>query len=350
MTQEQIGEFAALSTAVLWTLSALAWTSAGKHVGSLAVGFLRLVLAVGMLMAYGYFRRGLAWPSDAPLRVWQVLGVSGFLGFFVSDLCLFKAFLVIGPRLSLLVTSLTPLMTVLISWVWQGRNLDSQSWLGMAITLAGVLWVVLEQRDGDEHPHSRKTLRYGLFLAFVATVAQSFGMVLAKDGIANYDPAASALIRVFGALIGYFLLITLIRRWRPIVAASRQRKPMLIVLGGTVVGPVVGVSMCMLALQNCHVGVVTTILATIPVMILPFSVYLYGERVSARAIGGAMIAAAGVALLMLPIQSRPRQTTQMSSRCSALPINCRTSATSRSPISSGPPWAVAAWERIRSWP
>ena len=143
-------------------------------------------------------------------------------------------------------------------------------------------------------------MRYGLFLAFVATAVQAVGMVLAKDGVADYDPAASALIRILGALVGYFLLITVLGRWRPMVAASRQRKPMLIVLGGAVVGPFVGVSTCMLALQNCHVGVVTTILATIPVMILPFSVYLFGERVSVRAIGGAVVAAAGVALLMLP--------------------------------------------------
>ncbi len=124
MTQQQIGELAALVTAVLWTLSALAWTSAGRHVGALAVSFLRLMLAVGMLMVYGYFRRGLPWPSDADPRVWQVLGVSGFLGFFVSDLCLFKAFLIIGPRLSLLlVTSLTPPLVVLISWAWRGGGI-----------------------------------------------------------------------------------------------------------------------------------------------------------------------------------------------------------------------------------
>jgi drug/metabolite transporter (DMT)-like permease len=78
---------------------------------------------------------------------------------------------------------------------------------------------------------------------------------------------------------------------------------MLIVFGGAFVGTVVGISMCMLALQNCHVGVVTTILATIPVMILPFSAYLYSDRVSLRAIGGAIVAAAGVALLMLPVQA-----------------------------------------------
>ena len=302
MTQEQIGELAALATAVFWTLSAVAWTSAGKHIGALAVGFLRLVLAVGMLMAFGYYHRGLPWPSDAGGRTWLMLGVSGFLGFFVSDLCLFKAFLVIGPRLSLLVTSLTPPLVVLVSWAWRGEGLRPLAWLAMSVTLAGVLWVVLEQSD-NEHPHSRKQLRYGLFLAVVATVTQSVGMVLAKDGVAHYDPAASALIRVLGALVGYVLLITLLGRWRPMVAASRRRKPMLIVLCGAFVGTVVGVSMFMLALQNCHEGVVTTILATIPVMILPFSVYLYGEHVSWRAIGGALVAAAGIALLMLPVHS-----------------------------------------------
>src|SRR5208337_1267213 len=123
MNQEHIGELAALATAVLWTLSAVAWTSAGKHIGALAVSFLRLVLAVGMLMAYGYFRRGLPWPSDADGRLWLMLGGSGFLGFFISDLCLFKAFLIIGPRLSLLVTSLTPPLVVLISWLWRGGGI-----------------------------------------------------------------------------------------------------------------------------------------------------------------------------------------------------------------------------------
>ena len=295
---------------MLWTLSAVAWTSAGRHVGALAVSFLRLMLAVGMLMVYGYFRRGLPWPSDADLRVWQVLGVSGFLGFFVSDLCLFKAFLVIGPRLSLLVTSLTPPLVVLISWAWHGGGLGPQAWLAMAITLAGVLWVVLEQPDGDVHPHCRKQVRYGLFLAVVATVIQAVGTVLAKDGIADYDPAASALIRILGALIGYFLLITLLGRWRPMVAASRQRKPMLILLGGAVVGPVCRRIDVHARLAELSRGDRATILATIPVMILPFSVFLFGERVSLRAIGGALVAVAGVALLMLPVYCPPPETAQ----------------------------------------
>jgi drug/metabolite transporter (DMT)-like permease len=300
MTHNQVGEWAALANAVLWTLSALAWTSAGRRIGALATSFLRLVLAVGMLMVYGYFRRGLAWPTDAGWNTWLVLGVSGFLGYFVSDLLLFKALLVIGPRLALLVTALTPPAAALISWVYDRDSLSPQAWLAMAITLAGVLWVVLEQRAGDEQPHSRRQLRYGLFLSSVATVVQAFGMVLAKRGVADFDFAASALIRILGAVAGYMTLITLLGRWRPVIAATGRRKPMLILLAGTIVGPVLGVLMNVLALQNCPVGVVATILTTIPVMILPFTVYLYGERVSIRAAGGAVLAVAGVALLMWP--------------------------------------------------
>ena len=228
-------------------------------------------MAVGMLMAYGYCHRRLAWPSDADARVWRMLSVSGFLGFFVSDLCLFKAFLIIGPRLSLLVTSLTPPVAAVIAWAWRGGTLGPIAWLAMGVTLAGVLWVVLEHREPDEictspeaaglvpqqpprrpFPAGIEQLRYGLFLASVATVVQAFGMVLAEYGIADYDPAASALIRILGALVGYFLLITVLGRWRPIVGAARRPKPMLILLGGAFVGPFVGVSTCMLALQHAR--------------------------------------------------------------------------------------------------
>ncbi len=75
---------------------------------------------------------------------------------------------------------------------------------------------------------------------------------------------------------------------------------MAIMACGTIVGPCLGVTTYMLALKGCHEGIVNTILATIPVMILPFSVWLYREPVSPRAFGGAVIALAGVAVLMWP--------------------------------------------------
>ncbi len=278
---------------------------------ALAVSFLRLVLAVPLYLLFLLcVSGGMAVLASADQRTWLTLGISGFLGFFVSDLCLFKAFLVIGPRLSLLVTSLTPPATVLISWAFRGGGgFGPRAWVGMGITLAGVLWVVLERRAGDGHPHTPQQLRQGLMLALVATLVQAAGTVLAKEGAVTFDyaesarltgAAVSALIRVIGAVIGYVALTTVLGRWPAMVAAIRKRRAMAIMSAGTIVGPCLGVTTYMLALKDCHEGVVTTILATIPVMILPFSIFLYGERVSLRALGGAVIAVAGVAVLMWP--------------------------------------------------
>ena len=87
-----VGEAAAVGTALLWTLSAVAWTAAGRYVGALSVSFLRLVITCVMLAAYGQIVRGLWLPSDADRETWLLLGLSGFFGFFLSDICLFKAF------------------------------------------------------------------------------------------------------------------------------------------------------------------------------------------------------------------------------------------------------------------
>ena len=55
----------------------------------------------------------------------------------------------------------------------------------------------------------------------------------------------------------------------------------------------------MVALRNCHAGVVATIVNTMPVIVLPLVIILYRERVSARAALGALVAVLGVALLKL---------------------------------------------------
>ena len=68
-----VGELAAVATAFLWTLSVLAWTSAGKYVGALAVSFLRLAITCVFLAVYGRAVRGLWLPSDATSTTWLMM-------------------------------------------------------------------------------------------------------------------------------------------------------------------------------------------------------------------------------------------------------------------------------------
>jgi drug/metabolite transporter (DMT)-like permease len=302
MSWAQIGELAAMTTAVLWTLSALAWTSAGRHIGALSVCFIRLAITCLMLMTYGSLVRGLPLPTDAAADCWIVLGISGFMGYFLSDLCLFKAFLLIGPRLTLVIQSLMPPLAAVVSWAFLGDPLNARHWLAMGVTLLGVVWVTLEQPpaiESKEMAPSPQHGRLGVTLALMAAVAQAVGTVLSKKGIGDYDAVAATFIRVLGAMIGYLILLTLLGRWPRIFRAARHTRAMVIVTFGSLVGPFAGVALFLVALRHCNAGIVATIVSTTPVLILPFLIVVYRERVSLRAVGGAVLSVLGVALLVL---------------------------------------------------
>lgn len=297
----ETGELAALATAVLWTLSSLAWTSAGKYVGALQVSFVRLLITSALLGGYGLAVHGRLLATDVEPHDALILAVSGFMGFFVTDVCLFKAFLVIGPRLSLLILSLSPPAAGLISWVMLGDALRAKDWLAMLVTLGGVVWVVLEQPDVSGCLHYLRPERYGwgIALAVAGALGHAVSLVLSKRGIAQYDPFEATTIRVLGSMAGYVPLMTLLGRWPGTLAALRNGRAMLIMTGGALVGPFLGVAMYLVAVRHSPAGVVATILATMPVLILPLVILLYRERVSTRAFLGAIVAVVGVGLLVL---------------------------------------------------
>ena len=81
-----IGELAALGTAVCWAGSALSFDAAGRRIGSLSVNLLRLPIALTALAAVGYVTRGLPLPTDATAEAWLWLSVSGLIGFAFGDL------------------------------------------------------------------------------------------------------------------------------------------------------------------------------------------------------------------------------------------------------------------------
>jgi drug/metabolite transporter (DMT)-like permease len=292
-----VGELAAVATAVLWTLSAVAWTAAGRYVGAMIVSFVRLLITCVLLSGYGWLVRERAFPTDATLEAWLVLGLSGFLGFFLSDLFLFKSLLLIGPRLSLLIFSLTPPLAALFAWWLEGDALSARGWLGMTITLGGVAWVVAERPEVGNVRTDRRPWK-GVWFAALAAVWQALAAVFAQRGVGDYDAAAATHIRVLGGLVGLVPLVTLLGRWPGVYAAVINLRAMTILVAGSIVGPFVGVILFLVALQHCHAGVVTTITATMPVLILPFSVLLHRERVSMRAALGAVVSVVGVGLLV----------------------------------------------------
>ena len=68
-------------------------------------------------------------------------------------------------------------------------------------------------------------------------------------------------------------------------------------LSDLLAGPALGVSCYQWALQTTKTGVVLPIVAITPLVIIPFSRYLEGERPTARSLAGGLVAVLGAVAL-----------------------------------------------------
>ncbi len=299
MIESRLGECAALVTAFCWTTTAMAFESASKKVGSLQVNLIRLLLGGLFLTIFCWISRGLAFPVDAPPRAWLWLSLSGLAGFAIGDLFLFRAYVVIGSRIATLVQSLVPPFTAILAWIVLGETLSSRNLAGMALTTGGVALVALERKTVENNKTRLKHPVSGMLCALGGVLGQSVGLVLSKLGMGNYNAFASTQIRILTGIAGFTLLFFILNRWHRLAPAIRDRGAMARITLGSFFGPFLGVSFSLLAVQHTSAGIASTIMAIIPVLIIPPAVLIFKERVTFREAVGAFIAVAGVTLMFL---------------------------------------------------
>lgn len=296
------GQLAALGAASCWAFSALAFETAGRRIGALTLNLVRLVIAFGFLCVGAWIARGVPLPVDASPHAWLWLTVSGLVGFVFGDLCLFRAFLLIGSRLSMLLMSLAPVLTAVIGWLVLGETLTARDFVGMTLTVTGIAWAVLERKrpasiEGSPLPH--RTPWAGIALGFGGALGQAGGLVLSKLGMGSYHAFAATQIRVIAGMAGYVALYFVLRWWPRVWPALRDRKALGFASVGAFFGPFLGVTLSLIAVRHTVAGVAASIMALTPVLIIPLVFLLRRERAGVGGVLGAIVAVAGVAILFL---------------------------------------------------
>jgi len=302
--QDHFGEIAGVLTAVFWTITALAFESAGKKVGSLAVNLIRLVIAFFLIGTYSWLVRGFFFPTDASWFAWKWLAISGLIGFVIGDLLLFQSFVVIGARVSMLLMALGPPFAAFIGWLMLGEVLTPMNWAGMAVTMTGIVIVILKREKSEENGAIVKKLKSsysipGLLLATGGALGQAAGLVISKKGMGDYDAFSATQIRVLTGIVGFSILFFFIKRWPRVWAALRNGSAMKRITLGAFFGPFLGVSFSLLAVQHTQAGIAATLMAIVPVLIIGPSIILFNEKVNWKEILGAVITVGGVAMFFL---------------------------------------------------
>jgi len=298
------GEFYALFTALLWVFGALIFESLGKKNGADSINILRLIFALVFLSIFTFFSRNLAFPTDATTEAWLWLLLSGVVGFALGDLFLFKAFVMIGARVSMLIMSLAPPIAAFLGWLILDEMLTTFQFLGIAVTLLGVTIVVIQKDKGtDENGDKKlKKLKYpiiGILLALGGAIGQGTGLVLSKIGMGDYDAFAASQIRIMAGIVGLGIYITFSKGWQKVINPLKKIKTISLIAIGSVFGAFLGISFSLLAIQNTNTGVASTIMAIQPILLIPASVIAFKEKVNFIEIVGAIIAVGGVALFFV---------------------------------------------------
>lgn len=300
MPSDTTGQLAALGAAALWACTALSIEGAVRRIGSLTVNLIRLVLAFGFLCVSNALVRGQPLPVDATPHAWIWLTVSGLVGFTFGDLCLYRAFGLIGSRLSTLLMSLVPPLTALIGWLALGETLTPRDLLGMTLTVGGIAWAVLERTKPAQDGSHPAVTPFGIALGLGGALGQAGGLILSKIGMGGtYHPLAATQIRVLAGFAGYALLFFAIGWWPNVWRGLRDRKALGFCTLGAFFGPFLAVTLSLFAIRSTVAGVAASIMALTPVLIIPLVVLLRGERVGIGGLAGAVVAVSGVALLFL---------------------------------------------------
>jgi len=279
-------------------------------IGSFTVNKIRLLLAVFLYAGFLLVATGSLYPSGVNEQQWFWLGLSGIVGLVIGDGCGFKALVMIGPRLTMLIYASSPIMTTIIAWIFLGEQLSFVDVIGIAITIGGISWVVLERRFdhnshfnlSHDHP-DRGSLMKGVLLGLVAALGQASGLVLAKHGMLHaggtVEPLQAAYVRMVVSLLVLWAITALRGQIPNTLRAMKNRRALSLCAAGATDGPFLGVWMSLVAIKYIAAGLAATLNSTTPVMILPLVVLWYKERVTLRATLGAVVTVCGVALIFL---------------------------------------------------
>lgn len=331
-----LGEIISLIVAVSWTATALFAEVATKRAGQLTVNVIRMALSLIFLGTTLWVVTGQPVPTYTDGQTWLWLSLSGFVGYVLGDYCLFNSYILIGSRYGQLFMTLASPFAALAAWTLLGETLSWLSMLGMVICMTGIGMSVLsrtapkkegqQQDDGESNKtvsplsakQGKKSLSLklpirGILLGIGAGAGQGIGLVLSKVGMTHYEalvpatdtsaanmiPFAATMMRAITGLICFTLVMACTRQFHKVPLMLKDGKAMMAGLGAVILGPFIGVSLSLMAVQMAPAGIAQTLMSLTPILILVPSHFLFHAKITWKDVLGAIIAVAGVCLFFI---------------------------------------------------
>lgn len=295
----------ALGTAFCTALGAIILAEVAIRAGgAMAVSRLRTLSAAVMLIGLTSLIGG--W-GTVKLSHLLPIAISSFSSIIIAEPALNKSYVNIGARKTALLFALTAPIAAILGWLVLGETLTPQQLCGCALVVVGIVLAVLfsprnalpSKTRGQATLHLEQGHQWSDYCwGLLAAIGQAAGTLAIRPVMQDAaSPVAVMAVRALLAAPVLWGLLLLQTRGR-LRRKSLPPIPVLsIIVLGSAISFVLGMSLMMAALAGTGVAIASTLAATTPVVILPMLWLRTGRCPAWQAWSGAIVTVAGIMLI-----------------------------------------------------
>jgi drug/metabolite transporter (DMT)-like permease len=292
-----IFEIAAVAAAFMWAIGGILSPAPAAHLGTIGFNRIRLTVMFAILAIYvGLMGTWRTIPMDSMAEVMM----SGLIGIFLGDTALFATMNRLGPRRTAMLFSLNAPISAVLGYFFLSEILTGTEVTGILIVTAGVtLAIAFGKRRSQLHKWEeiKGPVWIGVLTGLLAATGQSVGSLIASPILsAGADPIAISCVRIGVAAFFLQILGSMPIAGFKVLNPINLRIATLTFLSGFI-GMAVGMTLVLFALSGGEVGIISTLSATTPAILLPLLWITTKERPAALAWVGAALVVVGSALI-----------------------------------------------------
>jgi drug/metabolite transporter (DMT)-like permease len=288
---------AALGAAQCWALSSILSANPSSALG--AMGFVRIRMTMVFVMLAAALLLTGGWRAVHASHITPAI-FSGLVGILAGDAALFAAMNRLGPRRAGILFASNAVFSVILGWLFLSEKLDAMTLAGIILALAGVALAILFGKRGNDAHHweaVKGPLAIGVAIGLFSGLCQAVGSIVIRPVMASgVDPVAIAAIRVGIAALGLTLaMFAGVSSARAKTALTPRLAAQVALSGFAAMG--LGMTLLLFALRGGEVGIVATLSATTPALVLPMLWWKTGDMPPPLAWLGAALVVAGSGMI-----------------------------------------------------
>ena len=301
-----MGAAAALASSLTWALTSVLLTSQAGRLSPIAMSAIRSATASLLLFGLLVATWGFAQYDEMTAITGLSMAGSGVMGQALGDTLYINALGRLGVNRSFPITnSAYPFLTFLLAVLILGEDIHWTTPIGGALIVAGITWIVLEQRRADALADIRADAMAGVVFALAAAFAWSLATIWLRGQQGNLDAIGAATIRIPAASLATIATVGLMSQ--KALASRRGRPPsrplsaesVAVIAAAGIIGTGIGSVLFIYAVESIGAAKTAFLTTSAPLFALPMGVLFLSERLTPRELFGTMLTIAGIWLVLL---------------------------------------------------